>query len=118
MQHAERLCDRILLIAKGKMIFDGSISQAKETVPRRVRLETDDDVTPLRDLPVVKSVQSSSNGSTHWELELNDHADPQAILQTCFARGIRLRSFNQSDPTLHEVFMRLVGPEAREAAFR
>ena len=118
MQHAERLCDRILLIAKGKMIFDGTISQAKETIPRRVRLETDDDVAPLRELPVVKSLQCSANGSTHWELELADHADPQAILQTCFARGIRLRSFNQSDPTLHEVFMRLVGPEAKEAGFR
>src|SRR5438445_6314813 len=44
MQHAERLCDRILLVAKGKMIFDGTIAQAKETIPRRVRLETEDDV--------------------------------------------------------------------------
>src|SRR3954469_13922737 len=90
MQHAERLCDRILLIAKGKMIFDGTISQAKETIPRRVRLETDDDIAPLRELPLVKSLQPAANGSTHWELELADHADPQAILQTCFARGIRL----------------------------
>ena len=120
MQHAERLCDRILLIAKGKMIFDGTIPKAKEVIPRRVRLETEDDVAPLRELPEVKSLslQPSSNGSTHWELELAEHADPQAILQTCFARGIRLRSFNQSDPTLHEVFMRLVGPEAKEASFR
>jgi ABC-2 type transport system ATP-binding protein len=157
MQHAERLCDRILLIAKGKMIFDGTVAKAKETIPRRVCLETEDDVAPLRELPEVKSVcrvgessgdlrvvetrrnngpltpalspseaerESSgpptvvSNGSIHWELELADHADPQAILQTCFARGIRLRSFNQSDPTLHEVFMRLVGPEAKEASFR
>src|ERR1700757_4147638 len=29
MQHAERLCDRILLIAKGKRLFDGTVSQAK-----------------------------------------------------------------------------------------
>jgi len=120
MQHAERLCDRILLIAKGKMIFDGTIPKAKEVIPRRVRLETEDDVAPLRELSDVKSLSlhPSSNGSTHWELELAEHADPQAILQTCFARGIRLRSFNQSDPTLHEVFMRLVGPEAKEASFR
>jgi ABC-2 type transport system ATP-binding protein len=118
MQHAERLCDRIILIAKGKMIFDGTIAQAKETIPRRVKLETEDDIGPLRALAEVRSLQAATNGSTHWELELADHADPQAILQTCFARGIRLRSFNQSDPTLHEVFMRLVGPEAKEASFR
>jgi ABC-2 type transport system ATP-binding protein len=174
MQHAERLCDRILLIAKGKMIFDGTIAQAKETIPRRVKLETEDDVGPLRELPEVRSARivealhgangarlatprvgspvaatpdgkemlnssghaerasvaatgepnlglvggAPRNSATHWELELTDHADPQAILQTCFARGIRLRSFNQSEPTLHEVFMRLVGPEAKEASFR
>src|SRR6266480_1454849 len=56
MQHAERLCDRILLIAKGKMIFDGTIPEAKEIIPRRVRLETEDDVAPLRELPDVKSL--------------------------------------------------------------
>jgi ABC-type uncharacterized transport system ATPase subunit len=62
--------------------------------------------------------RTPQNAAAQWELELADHADPQAILQTCFARGIRLRSFNQSEPTLHEVFMRLVGPEAKEANFR
>src|SRR6267378_4982911 len=50
MQHAERLCDRILLIAKGKRLFDGTISQAKGLLPRRVRLETEDDIEPLRQL--------------------------------------------------------------------
>lgn len=122
MQHAERLCDRILLLAKGRKIFDGTIGEAKQTIPRRVRIETEDDIAALRELREVVAVRSfeSSNGAagSPWELELRDHADPQAILQTCFARGIRLRSFNQSEPTLHEVFMRLVGPEAKEALFR
>jgi ABC-2 type transport system ATP-binding protein len=126
MQHAERLCDRILLLAKGRKIFDGTVAEAKRTIPRRVRIETEDDSAPLRDLGEVASVRSlettksvtTPTTAAHWELELRDAADPQVVLQTCFARGIRLRSFNQSDPTLHEVFMRLVGPEAKEAAFR
>ncbi len=126
MQHAERLCDRILLLAKGRKIFDGTVSEAKETIPRRVRIETADDIAPLRELrevAVVRLVETpngapAGNGVPHWELELREHAEPQTILQACFARGIRLQSFNQSAPTLHEVFMRLVGPEAKEAAFR
>ena len=128
MQHAERLCDRILLMAKGRKIFDGTLAEAKRTIPRRVRIETEDDIAPLRELTEVISVtgnaaftrQSEISGhalppeggvpvATHWELELRENADPQAILQTCFARGIRLHSFNQSDPTLYEVFMRLLG---------
>jgi ABC-2 type transport system ATP-binding protein len=125
MQHAERLCDRILLLAKGRKIFDGTIGEAKETIPRRVRIETADDITPLRELKEVAEVRAIENGNgapgknvMHWELELREHAEAQGILQTCFARGIRLQSFNQSEPTLHEVFVRLVGPDAKEAAFR
>jgi ABC-type uncharacterized transport system ATPase subunit len=91
-----------------------------------VRIETDNEIEPLRKLDGVISVDlvetargaARSDGSTHWELQIGENADPQAILQMCFAKGIRLRSFNQSDPSLHEVFMRLVGPEAREATFR
>jgi ABC-2 type transport system ATP-binding protein len=126
MQHAERLCDRILLLAKGRKIFDGTIPEAKRLLPRRIRLETADSITPLHQLPEVISARKidhangtfADNSAIEWELELQEKADAEVILQACFTRGIRLRNFNQSDPTLHEVFVRLVGPEAREAGFR
>ena len=59
-----------------------------------------------------------TNGAAQWELQLRENADPQSILQFCFEQRIRLHSFNQSEPTLHEVFVQLVGPEAKEAGFR
>src|ERR1051326_1063954 len=43
MQHAERLCDRLLLIAKGRKIFDGTVTEARATIPRRVRIEAEGD---------------------------------------------------------------------------
>ena len=156
MQHAERLCDRILLIARGKKIFDGTLAQARQTIPPRVHLRSADDVSSLRQLSEVVSLrmlgggepyssaahglghatrdaaaapagswrtpassamqpvnnppcEKGINGSCEWELELRENADPQLILQTCFQRGIRLESFNQTDPSLHEIFMRMVG---------
>jgi ABC-2 type transport system ATP-binding protein len=126
MQHAERLCDHILLIAKGKLIFNGTIPEAKRTIPRRVRISTGDPIEPLRALEEVvaaslvpgNNTDAHGNGHTQWELELRQDADPQRILQTCFAQRIRLDSFNQTEPTLHEVFMRLVGPDGKEAAAR
>jgi len=124
MQHAERLCDRIVLLAKGRKIFDGTIAAAKRTFPRRVRIETEDSIAPLEQLGEVAAVrlltvpngEAHPNGSQQWELELHEQADPQAVLQACFAQRIRLHSFNQSDPTLHEVFVRLVGTQAKEAS--
>src|SRR5207253_8158602 len=50
MQHAERLCDRILLLAQGKKIFDGTIPEAKSLLQRRVQLESEDDLAPLKKL--------------------------------------------------------------------
>jgi len=118
MQHAERICDRILLIARGKKLLDGSIGEALATIPRRLVIESDDDVQPLSALPEVVRMAASNGAPGRWELELRESADPQNVLRECFKRGIRLRRFDHSDPTLHEVFVRLVGPEAREAAFR
>ncbi len=150
MQHAERLCDRILLIAKGRKIFDGTLAQARRTIPPRVHLRTADDVSALRQLSEVVSLRvigdgeistgstQVSEGANHdqlidhargrpnpamqpnhhgalekpgrdWELELRENADPQMILQVCFERGIRLQGFNQTEPSLHEIFMRMVG---------
>ncbi|MGD2133725.1 MAG: ATP-binding cassette domain-containing protein, partial [Maricaulaceae bacterium] len=36
MEHAERLCDRIVLLAKGRKVFDGKVADAIARVPRRV----------------------------------------------------------------------------------
>jgi ABC-2 type transport system ATP-binding protein len=120
MQHAERLCERILVIAKGKKLFDGSIAEALNTIPRRIVIESDDDVAPLRALPGVVAlnpVDGDARPGT-FELRLRESADPQEVLAASFERGIRLRRFDHSDPTLHEVFVNLVGAEAREASFR
>ena len=119
MQHAERLCDRIILLSKGRKIFDGSIGEAKRRVPRRVLLETGDCIAPLKESPEVVDVlplehepdRTQKNGHCRWELRLRENADPQTLLRLCFDKGIRLTSFNQTDPSLHEVFVKLVDTE-------
>ena len=121
MQHAERLCQRILLIAKGKKLFDGTVAEALRTIPRRLVIETSDDVAPLGQLPGVLGLAPTTGDGARpggYEVRLRESADPQEVLARCFERGIRLRRFDHSDPTLHEVFVNLVGPEAREASFR
>ncbi|MGZ8900828.1 MAG: ABC transporter ATP-binding protein [Limisphaerales bacterium] len=125
MQHAERLCERILLLARGEKIFDGTIAEAKRKIPRRVAIETlsGTNLNAISSLPEVLSVtqlppRATEDPSSHWEIQVRDNADASAILRACFERGIQLRGFHQTEPTLHEVFVRLVGPDAREASFR
>jgi len=121
MQHAERLCERIIVISRGRKIFDGSVAAAKRKLPRKVRVVTPDDIGRVRDLDAVVAIHPRENVAgkpAEWEIEIRDEAEPSALLEACFERGVRLRSFHYSEPTLHDVFVHLVGPEAREAAFR
>jgi ABC-2 type transport system ATP-binding protein len=126
MEHAERLCDRIILLAKGRKVFDGTVAEAKRILPRRARVEAEGDVASLAGAAGILSVVrvGPSGGARAggepalWDLELREEADLQAVLQGCLDRGIRPRSFNQCEPTLHEIFLRLVGPGAEETGFR
>jgi ABC-2 type transport system ATP-binding protein len=118
MQHAERLCERLLLITQGRKVFDGII-------PRRVILETRQDIQSVRNLDGVLSVQeqlsnhpSATDGSRLWELYVRENTDPQLILQHCFENGVSLSRFDFTQASLHDVFMHLVGPAAREHNFR
>ena len=124
MQHAERLCTRMVIITKGRKLFDGDLADARRALPRRVRVGTVDDPAPLRQVTGVLSLQKARDNSPQdglaqtWDLEVHEHADPQAILQACFTYGVRLSSFQCAEPTLHDVFVHLVGTEAKEATFR
>jgi ABC-2 type transport system ATP-binding protein len=114
MQHAERLCDRLLLIAKGRKIFDGTVAGAKAAIPRRVLISTESDVGPLTGLDGIAEIKSLGPGD--WEIRLHAQAGAEAsgqtILERCFKSGIVLRRFDHSEPSLHDVFMALVGADA------
>lgn len=124
MQHAERLCDQLLLITKGRKIFDGTVEEAKKTIPRRVLLKSASDVRPLADLdgvidivpvgsddePIGEPGERSANDT--WEIHIQEQTDSQDILQKCFESGIVLQRFDHTEPTLHDVFVALVGSEA------
>ncbi|MEY3275958.1 MAG: hypothetical protein RL153_1224 [Verrucomicrobiota bacterium] len=116
MQHAERLCDRLVIIARGRALFDGTVPEARRVVPRVVKIETDDDPGALAGLAGVAGLHAT--GPARWQVTLAERADPQDVLRACFERSIRLRSFDAAEPSLHDVFMALVGPSAREASFR
>ena len=115
MQHAERLCDRLVLIARGKLAFEGTLESARALMPRVIRLKTNAVTAALADLPGVASVSDEDAAHGRYELKLKDGADGEALLKACFARGIALESFDMSEPALHDIFVSLVGDGAREA---
>jgi ABC-2 type transport system ATP-binding protein len=118
MQHAERLCDRLVLIARGKLAFEGTLQEARARMPRVIRLKTSAALGALAELPGVAAAGVEDEGQGRYELRLADGADGEALLRACFARGIALESFDMSEPALHDIFVSLVGDGAREADAR
>lgn len=116
MQHAERLCQRLLLITHGRKVFDGTVEEAQAIIPRRIILESRDDISPILQLEGVMSAQELPltqrwrfPGMRQWELYIKEQVDPQLILQGCFANNIRLNRFEFTQASLHDVFVHLVG---------
>jgi ABC-2 type transport system ATP-binding protein len=108
MQHAERLCDRLLLIVRGRKVFEGTQDEARRTIPPRLSLTASSDPQALPG--VAQAARGASlDGWTDWDLTLFPGADPGDVLQGCFDAGVRLRRFDLHQPSLHDVFVHLVG---------
>jgi len=115
MEHAERLCDKLTLIARGKKIFDGTLAEARNSLPRRVHLETTAQPAQLEGLPGVVGVKPEQGAEGRFELELSLDAPADTLLAECLRSGIELTSFDKREPGLREVFIELVGEQAFRA---
>jgi len=104
MDQAEKLCDRIVLINKGKMVIDGTLDEIRsgdETNKVLVELEGSPSID---DLPGVKSTVRVGR---KLEVTLQENADTQELLKALVER-YRVRGFEVRVPSLHEAFVRLV----------
>jgi ABC-2 type transport system ATP-binding protein len=110
MQHAERLCDSVVLIAGGRKVFDGSVAEARSAAPRMLVLEGAIPETASRDLPGLQgAVWESAEGGGRLTAQLAAGAQIQAPLQAAFSRGWEISRFELKEPSLHDAFIRLAG---------
>lgn len=108
MQHAERLCDRLLLLADGRKVFEGTQDEARATLPARLTLVARDAPAGLPGVIEARQMGAADDW-TEWDVRLQPGADPGDLLQACTERGFALRRFAQSRPSLHDVFLHIVG---------
>jgi ABC-2 type transport system ATP-binding protein len=110
MQHAERLSDRLLLLARGKKVFEGTQEEARATLPGRLTVTSQNDPAGLPGVVGTKRI-GGADGWSMWEVQLKSGADSGALLQACTANGFALRGFESHKPSLHDVFIHLVGAD-------
>lgn len=112
MQHAERLCDRILLLRKGRKRFEGTIDEARGTLPARIDAVAPAGIAGIEGVAAAHPVADLGSGWSEYSLSLAPGVSAGDVLQRCTANGLPLRRFEERRATLHDVFVHLVGASA------
>lgn len=111
MQHAERLCDRLLLLKKGRKRFEGTIAEARAQLPSSLTVMAKADLSTLPGVASAAALPAGDGEWREWTLTLAPGVDPGAVLEDCTMRGIALRRWDNHQASLHDVFVQLVGGE-------
>jgi ABC-2 type transport system ATP-binding protein len=105
MHEAEQMCDRLLLVSRGRVVANGTLDELRARWPTDgVTVELDGDAAFVAALPMVARVTPDGRS---LDVTLRDGADPQELLRALVDR-VRVRRFQIKVPSLHEIFVRLV----------
>jgi ABC-2 type transport system ATP-binding protein len=109
---AERMCDFIFMIFKGRKVLDGTLESIQEEYGLdTIRARTDCGGSGLKG---IRGVERVNDFGRIQELRIGTGADSQEVLREIMART-RIHGFDVVKPSLHDIFVRIAGPEAREA---
>ncbi len=113
MFQVEAMCNRIVLIDKGRTVLYGEVDQIKrDFATNAILVEGQGDFTGL---PGVLDMRQENS---HWRLSLAPGTEPQAIFRALAGRpGARIERFELAEPSLDDIFIQVVqgGQAAGEA---
>ena len=108
--HAERLCERIAIIAKGKVAFDGRVDEARARLRPIVRLRTRASEGPWR-----SAIPSDARrDGEEWVFELPE-GGPEPLLKALIDGGAGIETLAIERPGLHDAFVAIAGNAAAKA---
>ena len=104
MNDIEELCDRLLMINKGRAVLYGSLAEVKSKYRNNAVL-----VETAGEMGTIEGVteQRPLNGAV--ELKLDANTTPQMLLERLIKKGIFVNRFELSTPSLTEIFIKVVG---------
>ncbi len=119
MDGAQRMCDFIFMIHRGRKVLDGTLEEIQGQYGNdvvRVRLDANGSASgPAihEQLARIGGVQRVNDFGRFQELRLTSGADTQQILAVLLHLG-SVRHFELVRPSLHDIFVRIARPEAAE----
>ena len=108
--HAERLCESVAIVAKGKIAFDGRVDDARAKLSAIVRLRTRASDGPWRSaIPA-----GARREGDEWVFEL-PAAGPEPLLRALIDGGAGIETLAIERPGLHDAFVAIAGSAAAAA---
>ena len=105
--HAERLCERIAIIAKGKVSFDGLVSTARDRLRPQVHLETETADGPWR-----KALPADARHEGNWWHFTLPDSGVEPLLTALVEGKAGVKSLSIERPGLHDAFVAIAGEDA------
>jgi ABC-2 type transport system ATP-binding protein len=112
MDFAEKLCDHIAMIDKGKIILNGNLNQIKADFSKnKVKLTYEGDIFFLHGNPIVKSISDFGNSVS---ISLSNPEQSQELLKLLIEHNVKIISFDSANISLNEIFINLAGSPVKE----
>jgi ABC-2 type transport system ATP-binding protein len=105
--HAERLCERVAIIATGKVAFDGLVDEARSKLRPIVRLRTRASDGPWRS--AIPSTARREGDEYVFELP---EGGPEPLLKALIDGGAGIETLAIERPGLHDAFVAIAGNKA------
>lgn len=107
METAERLCNDILLINKGRKVIGGGLREVKASYGHnRIALRAIGGDAVLADRSMVATVVEHAD---EMDVELVDGTDAQHLLKRLVDAGASVAKFETVEPSLNDIFIEQVG---------
>jgi ABC-2 type transport system ATP-binding protein len=117
MDNAERLCDSVCIIARGRKVLDGGVADVRRAHSgRMIALAVEGDARHLVS-PVLgdrRLISRVDDHNRYYEVELAPGADAQEVLRRVVATGAAIQRFELVLPSLHQIFLERVGARGIE----
>jgi ABC-2 type transport system ATP-binding protein len=112
MAMAERMCDYIFMIYKGKKVLDGTLSEIQDQYGNdTLRIQSESGAAALEGISGIEKVNDFGKLQ---EVRVASGFDPQKILAELLKKT-KITKFELTKPSLNDIFIRIASPERKEA---
>ena len=111
MNMAEKMCDYIFMIYKGKKVLDGTLTSIQDQYGSdTIRIHVEKGLSAMQN---IRGIEKINDFGQMQEIRISKDSDTQKILSEIMTRT-RIYRFEVTRPSLNDIFIRIASPEKTE----